>query len=446
MSFSPTATAPPTAPQPVLPTQVKPIVVDNNERPVSQLRGYLEGMRLVVHYYRMVTDKTQATYGHDTGKSRALQQYVKIERLELVMDGDLQSTQDTKDKTFITSGDAFFDVPGVVPNAGDLFSMDVGNGRVGVMQVNTSERITAMNDSAYRLQFTQLFYASDARYADMESKVVQTMHYMRDYLQFGKDPVVTDTVFSDLKSLSRLKDELIRDYVRAFTNHNHKLLMVPGQSTLTHDPYTALAFRKLVNVRTHPEVQELRFLNNGVDDQLDQPTLWDVLLQRRPELLIGCRDRSHSIHRGMFRASPMLRSLRYSGADTIVFPYSRTPSLEDREEGSFPWQPEVVFSPGGPLNMMARAGSPSVNAAELVPLHPVSKDGFYILSEGFYTNDASKQSLLDKLVWDYLQGEGISSRDLHYLVSNHRAWSAPDRYFYVPIILVLIQASLLDAG
>lgn len=447
MQFGPSATQAPSAPQPVQPTQVTPVVVDNQVRPVSHLRGYVEGMRAVVHYYSQVTNSTLATYGHDTGKSQALQQYRKINRMEVILDGDLSQEQDQDTKAFVIKGTAFVTTASLVPNAGDLFSMDVGDGRVGIMQVNNSQRMTAMNETVYQIEFTHLFYASDERFADLESKVVQQLHYIRDYAQFGKDPVVTESVFVDLKALSKIKVSLINDYLRSFTSREHKLLMMVGQPELTHDLYCAAAFRRIVNTRLHPEVENLRFLNNGIDDHHDQATLWDALFERRADLLIGCRDRSYAIASTSFRPAAVLRSLRYCGAQKIVFPYSRAiDRLESFYGISMPWTPTVTFSPGGDLSAMVRAGEPSALAATLPPLHPVSQGGFYILSEAFYTNQVAGQSLLEKLVWDYLQGEGISSRDLHYLVSNHRAWSAEQRYFYVPILLILIQAALMDAG
>lgn len=445
LTFGPSATPAPTAPQPVLPTQVKPVVVDNQVRPVSHLRGYIEGMRCVVNYYSQVTDGTSATYGHDVGKSALLQQYRKIKRLEIVLDGDIVPNQNTQDKTFVIAGTAFIST-GVVPNEGDVFVMDVGDGRMGVMQVNNSQRMTAMNDSVYQIEFQQIFFSSDTgRFNDMESKVVQELNFVRDFAQFGKDPVVTDTVYADLKALSKIQYELVEDYLRAFTNRDHRLLTLTGQSLVTYDAFTAKALRAIVDTRLHPAIEQLRFLNDGLDDQRDQPTLWDVLLQRRADLLIGCRDRSHAISTKNYPRSPVIRSLRYSGAQLLIFPYSRTPSLEDKAEGSQAWTPTAVATPGGSTTLMQRVGQPESTAQNMVVMHPVCKDGYYVLSEAFYTNNATEQSLLEKLVWDYLQGEGISSRNLHYLVSNHRAWSAPERYFYVPVVLMLMRAALMDA-
>lgn len=445
MSFAPSATQAPKAIQPVVPTQINPTVVNNQLRPVSSLRGYVEGMRCVVHYYSQVNDGTQATYGHDVGKSPLLQQFIKIKRLEIILDGDINPSQNNADKTFTVTGSAFITM-GVIPNEGDMFSMDVGDGRVGVMQINNSQRLTAMNNAVYQVDFQLMYYASELiKYNDLEAKVVQQLNYVRDFAQFGKDPVVTDDMFADLKALSKLQFELANDYLRAFTNKEHKLLTLPGQLVITHDPFCASAFRSTIDIHLHHEVESLRFLNVSLDNQTDQPTLWDALKERRPELLIGCRDRSNVLNAYSLRQQPVLRSLRYSGAELIVFPFSRSQSNNKPLIGTVDWVPTPLISPGGAVTLMNRVGTASPVSSVLVPLHPVCKDGFYVLSEAFYTNTPAGQSLLEKLVWDYLQGEGISSRDLHYLISNHRSWPADQRYFYTPILLILIRSALIDA-
>lgn len=445
LSFSPTSTPAPTVVQPTAPLHISPVVVDNQTRPVASLRGFVEGMRCIVNYYSCVATQADATYGHDVGKSPLLQQYNKINNLDIVLDGDITTTQDTKDKTFVISGSAFI-TTGLIPNEGDLFSMDVGDGRVGIMQVNNSQRMTAVNNAVYQIDFKQIFYVSDtARYGDLESKVIQNLHFIRDFAQFGKDPVVTTSVFADLKALSKIQYDLVEDYLRAFTNRNHRLLVCGGQTRVTYDAFAVKTLRAVTDSRSHPAIEQLRFLTDMVDDQLDQPTLWDALLQRRSDLLIGCRDRSKVIDARLHSRQPVLRSLRYSGAELLVFPYSRTASLEDKNEGAVDWTPTASMTPGGAVSLHARSGTPEAPAAHLPPLHPVCKDGFYVLSEAFYTNDPANQSLLEKLTWDYLQGDGISSRNLHYLVSNHRAWTAPERYFYVPVVLILIRAALLNA-
>jgi hypothetical protein len=324
--------------------------------------------------------------------------------------------------------------------------MDAGNGRVAIMQVNNSQRMTAVDDSVYQIDFTRMYYATDARYADLEKKVIQTYEYLKDFANFGKEAVVTQTEFADLKALSTIQYELVDDYLRNYANRDSKLLVVPGQFIPTHDAFTAHAFRSLVNVRRHPSIENLRFVKDGVTNTSEQPTLWDVLMERRKELLVGCRSQSHALMASAFPQRPILRSMRFCGADQLVFPALPGSNPDNLFVGSTPWAPEAVAPVAGPAAMLARKGAPNPAAATMPPLHPVCMDGYYILSSAFYTNDAAQQSLLEKLVWDYLENESISARDVHYLVSNHRAWSAVDRYFYVPIVLVLIQALLLDGN
>lgn len=446
VNFGPTAPAPDRVVQPVVPTQTRPIVVDTGKRPVATLGGYVDGIPARVHWYSQVNDGQMGTYGYDKGKSASVQQFIKIHNLEIRLDGDFTPTQNPQDKTFTVEGGAHV-TTGVVPNVGDVFSYEAGDGRYAVYQVNESIRTTAMNAAVYRVRFTRIFYTSDPRYVDLENKVVEggRMYYIKEYAQFGRDPVVTTAVYEDLRALHKLQGEMAEDFIRSFTNREYGFLAVPFQVATTYDPFLAEAFRALIDPSRHPAIQRVRFYKYAQDGSYNQPTIWDVVLQRRPDLLVDCRSKSEMTRFTNFVPMPTLLSLRYCGADNLVLPQSETDGGFQRYDYTETWAPLPGPTPKGPMEAFL---STTINgpAATLPKLHPVCKDGYYVLSEAFYKRDPAGYSLLEKLMWDYLERDALRSDLVRHLASNYRVWEPAQRFYYTPLVLVLIQMCLMNGS
>lgn len=75
------------------------------------------------------------------------------------------------------------------------------------------------------------------------------------------------------------------------------------------------------------------------------------------------------------------------------------------------------------------------------PIHKVTIDEYYVLSGEFYNNTA-KQSLLERAVRDYLEGKAPNIRALLGLCNTYHGWGGLERYYYIPLILMLIKASI----
>lgn len=445
ISFGPVKTKPPVAPQPTQPTNFKPVAVDNSQMPVAHLRGHVEGMPVLVHYYAKYADEVTATYGPDSGKSPVLQQYKKINNLEMRLDGDIDQAQNDETKEFIIEGSATI-AHGVVPNGGDVFCMDVGNGRKGVFEVRTSKRMSALNETVYYISFVMIFYTSDDRFKDLEKKVTQTYHYVKDYAQFGRDPVVTTQVFKDMQELSRQRRQIADDFIRSFLHKDSMTLVCPTTTGFAYDPYTAKAFRSLVDSRHHPQIERVRFHSINPDGLDDSPTVWDAVLQRRKDLLVGCRDKVGLAVMSYLRTKPKLDSIRYSGVRHIVHPRTEQETLLGMDK----YLPEFNASEGSTSvasdALAQRVGEIGTLRKDVTPLKPACDGGYYVLSQSFYEKNEPECSLLELLVWDYLEAETVDIRSLTWLVSNIRAWSSAQRYFYTPLVLALSQAVLMEAS
>ncbi|MGZ7234483.1 hypothetical protein ACXWOU_09515, partial [Streptococcus pyogenes] len=84
------------------------------------------------------------------------------------------------------------------------------------------------------------------RFLDIESKVIQTLHFIRDYARFGKNPIVSDDTFKTLIEIQKLNHQIARDYIRWFFSDENACFLVPGQTEPTYDPYADAFLRCVV--------------------------------------------------------------------------------------------------------------------------------------------------------------------------------------------------------
>lgn len=441
ITLSPTSPAPTRAVEPVVPPKHIPIIVDAPRYDVSALRGVTEGTPIVVDWYQKLKDKISGTYAVDSTVSSTIDQLLKINRLEVRLDGEIDYTQNDKDKTFLIKGELIV-TNGLVPNEGDCFRYEAGNGRSLIYTINSAVRTSAMDEGMYRCSFSALFYTSDARYRDLESKVVDSYHYVRDYATLGRSAVVTTEFFSNAKELHKIRHNMAQDYLREFVNHDHKLLLVPSQSQKTYDPYTAHAFRAAMPELPYHKQQAVKFHDTVEDGGSGDPTIWDALLERRADLLVGCRTLSYTVNVGGLVTKPILRSIRYCGANYLVFPVTDNETSDVTIMGTA-FTPEAGTTPTGPLDLMLQK-NPVQGARPAT--YPPSMEGRYVLSPAFYNRDEENMSLLEWLTWNYLDGNPSDMRALLSLVSNYRAWPDVRRYYYTPLLMILMNAALQEGS
>lgn len=451
----PVITRKPTAPaeiRPSIPAVVsplaKPVIVDTLVQPRSTLVAYVEGAVYTVNYYSQVLSEDSALYAHDPSKSAIHQSFKKISRLEIRLTDPLTSQQDEKDKTFTVRGAGHI-THGVIPNEGDMFTADVGDGREGVFQINTSEKRAIFKDSVYHVQFQLLFFSKDdgGRRDDLENKVVASYHYIRDFARWGQNPVVSDGRYKSLQDLQTLYHQMVEHYFDWFYSRDRGTLLVPGQQGTVYDSSVVAVMHAIIPVRDFPQIQKVRNWSIDDDNLIRQPNLWTALLKRDEKLLIIANRKMGTVNMGAFTSYAPMRSLRYSGMDRVVYPILQNQTIDQQRNGmqrTATVEPFIeVPSLYGNLEAMTRPNKPAM-AVDISEIHPVIIDDNYVLSEAFYTN-AVNMSLLEKLTRDYLEGEGINPEHLHYLASNYFAWGGLERFYYIPILIILTQSLLRDS-
>ena len=82
-------------------------------------------------------------------------------------------------------------------------------------------------------------------------------------------------------------------------------------------------------------------------------------------------------------------------------------------------------------------------AAVVIPdIHPVGIDNWYLFSEYFYQNDLKNQSRLELMARQILRNEPIDTNELMRLCNESVSWGAVERFYYIPVLMILLKASI----
>ena len=413
--------------------EFKGTVVDTTYTPQSSLMVYVEGSRWIVEYFSQVVDKDNAIQGQSLSRNSALQSYQLIRKMKLKVSTPLSSSQDLEQKTMSVTGNAVLP-PFVIPNEGDMFLADVGDGREGVFQVTSSERRSLFKDTVYLIEYLLVDYATDQRRGDLLSKTVKTVVYNDDFLLHGQNPLVSETTYNDLSVLSERYHEVLDHYLRMFSSNEFKTIIVPNQEYPVYDPFLMKAIQSIFTTNDHYLVLENRVLNCDQDEAFKTPTIWEALIKRDPKLLKYVTKEAGLVSTRLFSREALFEGIYYSGIKFVVYPYK--PELPSDSQYKKP----VKALSDTPLASTMTLEDTSLSNPPLIK--PVALDRFYVLSEAFYNGNDLNLSLLEIQVRNYLNQKEIDNRILLQMCDEYLGWGGLEKFYYLPILLILIKASV----
>lgn len=449
----PIVKAKPTAPTPVITNPPKVVdkpfdspLVDTKYTPLSSLITFVEGYNWTVDYYSQVIGKDSQLQGQDPSLPKQYQQYKLIKALELKAENPITWNQDTVTKSFTAQGTSTMHST-LIANKGDMFVADVGDGRLGVFEVNTTTKKSLMAESVYSLEYTLIYFVDEYpnKKADLDNKVVQTLHYARDLLAHGQAPVITTQEYNTIEQLHSLYNEIVDNYMNWFYSRETKTLLVPNQETMVYDSFVASFVSKLLNTDDHKYVRELILLNCGDDDVLLEDHLYKALEKKSPRTLEMANRYMGVTSARSFSANPLLASIRMTRVSFVVYPKGRqeTPdsnfnSLSSKVVIDFDYLPSKT-RPGDISTIITDNVIDHSGVANRPVIKPIHENDTYVFSNAFYKNEPV-QSLLEILVLNFINDRHNSPKDIYDVSSRYHNWGAVERFYYLPILLCLIKS------
>lgn len=449
-SFKPSAPAVPTAPLPrVESPQAHTPIVDTRYVPRKSLMTFVEGSVYTVDWFSQVVGRDSVVTGQDPTQKGAYQQYRRIKKLDLKMDSPLSSQQDAETKAQTVRGTAYIH-GSVIPNTGDMFTADVGDGRLGVFEVMSQEQGSIFKDAVYHVEFMLMYFADEeqTRYQDLISKIVLDLNYVKDFARAGQDPLIADNELESMNELQYLYKQIIDNYFRWFYSREFGTFILPGQQWPVYDPYVMKFMMALMTTRDHPLIVRTRLFNIGDSNEIAQPQLYEALLQRDPELLKFGNQKMGLVNVVQFNNDPMVENIRYSGVKNIVHPVPNNDNIDSQfNKLKKVVGPDVLRNAptlNGNLNDLIITDLIKLaDDTEIKPIHLVLADEYYVLSASFYEG-IKGQSLLENLCKKFINNEGYSAVDVYKLANSYSRWGGLERFYYMPLLLLLIKGFIME--
>jgi hypothetical protein len=438
--------APPVA-APSNPTITQPayhgVVVDSRYIPATSLLTHVQGAAWTVNYYSQVIAGNSQLSGQQVTLDPSLQQYKLIKKLELRVTQDLTTSQDTTTNAMIVTGAALV-YPPLIPNVGDMFLADVGDGKEGVFQLTNVEKKTIYQDSCYQVEYKLIDYATPERLGDLKAKTVENLNFVRDFLDHGQNPIITDDDFTLSAHLVDRFHRLLPRWCKEHLNTEFMAFTVPGQERAIYDPFLAKFINAVFSSSDCHDLSRARVLNVDDDFAMKAYCLWDALLNQERGLMMRGFKKAGLVTTQSFTNNPMLEGIRFSGIDSVIYPKDpdRTvnfPSTADLKTMEDDWLTDPQPST---INLTDLLQDLNLDTQDTAPpiIKPTVSEDYYVFSQAFYEKAASGQSLLELSVQRYLDGKSLNGHVLRAIVDSTGAWGSLERFYFIPITLVLIRA------
>lgn len=412
--------------------------VDTAVRPPESLVLYMEGMPWVVNYYSQLVDRHDDIREIDTTQNAALQQYRKLIGMELRVTSELATNFDAETGRNDVTGTAV--VFGSIPNTYDYFVTDAGMKGQGLFMITSSTRKTYNNGSVYEVDYILVGYTDAGtamdRFTALEDRSVKEYHFLKDKIQLGQDPLLTTKQHGDVNFLKEQYRSISRAFLQMFISHHDRLLIVPGTDH-TYDSRAANFVRATFDGDL-PGVLNAHWVSHDRDPFLSLASLYTAILHRDPSVLFLCPPKVVKVSRGQFKQNSFMTSTNCWKVDGYIYPdlqsaiqiypqFSGTPALLSVSN-------VMQAEASAVCNMVTNYGD-----RQIPLIKPVHRGSCYVLSQDFYEQKGSELSLLEILVMDYMAKKPLNTDHLLLLLSHWQQFNLMEKFYYTPILLVLIK-------
>ena len=433
---------PPATPEPVKPSVIEKaeyqgITNDSKYTPVSTLLPYIEGQALVGDYYSGVMSSDMSVTPQQTGRPAAYQSYHRIIDCELKLSSAFSQSQDEA-KQFSVTGNALV-YPFIIPNIGDMYVVDIGDGRDGIFTITNSERKTIMRDACYEITLTLVAYLDDVRKADLLAKTIKTSHFVKDFLTRGQNPVVVASDAELLVELQHLGKYILNSYLMTFYSPEFKALLVPGQDEPVYDHFLMKFFKQTFNADVHPLLRKLNYYNVEGSASFTNETIWDALLACDANVLYTSTKQMAVCDAIQFRGNPIYNHIYYSGIRHLMSPVGDLDGVDRAYSPDYNIpQTNLTLSVYSTDELARLHRNPYVDGGIEWLVKPVD-NASYVVSASFYGTVITPSSLLEVMLKNALEGKPIDTVNLKAVSDSYKHWKPLEQYYYGPLLLTLIR-------
>lgn len=435
--------------------QYRGVTVDTRVIPLASILQHVAGSSWEVNFYSQVVDTNSELGPQQLNVQPAFQQYCLIQGMELKVITPLQQEQDSESKSMIITGQAIT-YPGFIPNKGDMFLADIGDGREGIFTVTSAEKKTHLKDSYYEISYEVVSYSDTApdRRADLGRKTIRTVKFVRDFLLFGQNPQIVESEYTQREEMQVVLAELIGYYFHDFFSIEKQTLLVPGQADTTYDPFLTAAVVELISTEEHPYLARIRLPNVMGQHANAMPTIWDCLLKMSYAMLYTAMQQTRLVNTIYYKTMPHYSGIYFTGIERVVYPFDERTDVDVSygDVCEVPMESAGLLEPGGRrftdfTRLMPGGNLNGFNYTlpqdqQLPDIIRVTEDPYYIFSQSFYKNETPLKSNLERVVLQALKQEPLDKVAILRMAKNAIKWENVERFYYIPMLFALLKVAI----
>lgn len=424
--------------------------VDNAVVAPSSLLVNLDGMPWAVDYYNQLIDTSDDIREVDIGQNAALQQYQSVKNLELRVQSELTSSYDADTALTTVTGMAI--VVQVIPVKYDYFVTDVGDREKGLFMVNNVTQKTYNNKSVHEVEYVLVGYitspACKDRWDAIQARTVRDFFFHKENISQGAAPLLTLEDHYNAENLRLAALTILESYFALFSSMADGVLMAPYGVERTVDVRLIDFIIKTVSTRETPAVQFLQVVSRDKDPYLNKPSLWTALIEQQSYHLKNSLNKVVIMPKAAFGSRAAFITGAYAwSVDGFFYPAFGDDNPLQSQLTNNKWHPEYdprqLTIPVAPeadniAYCASAANKATVAGNEVNVIKPAHSDGYYVLSEAFYKK-TSDLSLLEILVRDLIENKPLKMSDVLLLVNHYEKWPLMERFYYGPILVMMIR-------
>jgi len=437
------------------PEGYKGVTVDSEYIEVDTLTTYIEGKAWVGDLYTQILNDNNRPKDFDISIDDQYQPYRLIRGWELKVQTDQSVNQNSQSGELSATGSAGI-YPIIVPNKGDIFIADAGDRQEGMWVFTDVKRNPSLYQKAgFVADYSLQGYMTAEIKACLDRRTQITEYFDLENLRLGYNPLLKGETLDLQRKVVDHWGRLIALYMKDFFSRENGTLVVPNQRTQTYDPFIVRFMLKTLGVDDHPYVRDMQPLNVSSDETMYEFTLWNVLEKMDYQLLPMVAELMTIIPIGWFRTRPKFNSVYYStDVGAVIYPDQHPTNVDagyNRQVGKVGINLIRGHARFEELDRLIQ-NKTLINDSATGPVRDdmvqaqsdikrVTVDSFYVLSEAFYhyNPEVGGLSRLESIVMDAIKGKKIDLAVLERLCANAIHWDNVERFYYIPILLMLIR-------
>lgn len=441
-------------------------IVDSEKTPIEALTAWLGGSNWQVDYYSQIFGKSEELKSFDPTSLKPYQNYHKINRLILKLQGAIDNADQPQDGRYELTGTAVIPPhPNLIPNVGDAFIADMGEGQAGQFTVVSIQKLANNLASAWRINFKHERGVDRNLENLMNAKVTKESYYNRDYLITGQNGILAT---EEYMAVQTLEEHLVRISNLFITNNfsweNHTLIL-PGQDASTYDPFVVRAALKVISSESVKFLKDVRELNCD-DHRIPKfNDIYTAILKRDKTLLYGAFRDFGRIPTNLLTPSVFHNSIRYTGIKAVIVPYKqdldndgyvKLLNLIDGANGTWSGTGLNVNGVIDDCHCWGNIAIPVPCVCEETPPElgedpmignpgmdiPTITNASYVVSDAFYDKRLTDCSLFERMLWDILDNKPLDNEKIYKFVECYHLWGKLEQFYLGPLLILLIRACL----